>query len=539
MSAPPRRFARLLNQEAHRALTEIRAPKQRRPYYVSYLVKDVDQHFIDARFGTLFADERRRSRRCFADIRVGSWRYDHVSEGGLDDNSSKAESYSYVNLPIGDRPDGIRHGLWQLTEARYREAAEHLLEKRADALHYRDPNRGLPAFERLEPREERVLQPTPEIDRDKWARYVEQASAVGRAVPHTHGCNVELTIRNVTKTFASSEDRILVEQQPFWQLSATLDYGHPSGVVIPWTVSHFVTHPDELPPLRAFRAEIRTALKRMAAIAEAPTLRAYSGPVLLDPVPAGLLMHEALGHRLEGNRLLSQGEGKTFRDAVDTQLLPDFLSLYDDPTRTHFEGRSLVGHYRYDDEGTEAARVDLVEDGRISGFLSSRIGLIKGHRSNGHARNESFERPMSRMGVTVCEATDGRSEQELVRMLLEEVEHRGLPFGIHVRSAASGETATKAYDFQAFLGQIRHAERVFPDGRREPLRDVNFVGTPLNIIRGIVAAGARPVLDNSWCGAESGTVPVSTICPAVLVKDLELQSSEQSRNAPYSYPSPW
>ena len=71
------------------------------------------------------------------------------------------------------------------------------------------------------------------------------------------------------------------------------------------------------------------------------------------------------------------------------------------------------------------------------------------------------------------------------------------------------------------------------------MRDVSFVGTPLNAIRGILAAGARREVDNSWCSAESGTVPVSTVSPALLIDNLELQSSARSPQAAHAYSLPW
>jgi predicted Zn-dependent protease len=533
------RIVRTLDQEAHRAKAELKAPRQPRPYFVSYLLRDVEHHWFDARFGSLFALEQRKWRRCFADVRLGSYRTDNVRDGGLEDNSTKAESFAYVSLPIGDSTDGLVHGLWQLTESRYREAAEDLLEKRVESLHYQNENEGFVAFERREPVEHRRTPRFPEIDSDHWVRFVEEASAVGRTTPGAYGCEVELTVRHTTRYFVSTEGAVVVDRQPLWQLSAMLDLSSAAGVPIPWTLSHFVTDPRELPTLAAFKEEIRKAFGQMRLIAAAPTLRAYSGPVLLDSGPAGLLMHEALGHRLEGNRLLSSGEGQTFRDALGAQLLPEAISMVDDPSLTHFEGKSLVGHYRFDDEGVEAERAQLVTHGKIHGYLSSRSGIAKRHHSNGHARNESHERPMSRMGVTLVEATNPVPEPELKRLFVEEVKRRKLPFGIHVLAADSGETATKSYDFQAFLGQIRAATRIYPDGREELVRDVSFVGTPLNAIRGILAAGAKRHVDNSYCGAESGAVPVSTISPALLIESLELQSSARSPNAPHTYALPW
>jgi hypothetical protein len=146
---------------------------------------------------------------------------------------------------------------------------------------------------------------------------------------------------------------------------------------------------------------------------------------------------------------------------------------------------------------------------------------------------------MSRMGVTMVESHEGVDDRAMKQALIDEVKRRKLAFGIHVLAADSGETATKSYDFQAFLGQIRAATKVYPDGKEELLRDVSFVGTPLNAVRGILAAGNRREVDNSYCGAESGAVPVTTISPALLVDNLELQSSARSAHAPHTYSLPW
>ena len=534
-----RRLTDAAQAEAHRARDLLRSPGFKPPYLVSYLIRDVDRWRIEARFGALFAYEHAQHRTCFSDVRVGSYRYDHVQDGGLHDSSTKAESYGYSALPIGGSVDGFVHGLWQLTECRYREAIAAMLDKRAEALHYRDPNKGLTAFEARDPVIARTVRSFPEFDGDAWAKYVERASAEGRKHPDVHACHVSLRADLVTKIYVSTEGSVVIERSPYFALGVDLELGGESGFYVPWRLSAFVTDPSELPPLKVLRSRIRRTVAFLRNLGDAPTLRSYAGPVILDPQPAGLLIHEALGHRLEGSRLLSPGEGQTLKDAVGEEILPSFLTLRDDPTQKRFAGQSLVGHYEYDDEGVEAAPVMLVERGRVSDFLTTRSPLKKGHRSNGHARNHSFERPMSRMGVTVLEAENGLDDAAMKKMLLEEVAARELPYGIRVLYADGGETTTKSYDFQAFLGEIKAATRIFPDGREELIRGVNFVGTPLNAMRNIRAAGNAPFLENAFCGAESGWVPVSTVSPSLLVSGLELQSTGQSAVSPFTYPMPW
>jgi hypothetical protein len=143
------------------------------------------------------------------------------------------------------------------------------------------------------------------------------------------------------------------------------------------------------------------------------------------------------------------------------------------------------------------------------------------------------------MGVLLVEADGGLDDAALKRALLEEIRRQDAPFGIRILHAVSGETSTDSYDFQAFLGEVSLAAKVYPDGREEWIRGVNFVGTPLNAVHAIVAAGSRSEVDNAWCGAESGYVPVSTVSPGLVVSELELQSKPDTPYTQFTYPIPW
>jgi hypothetical protein len=532
-------LARVARQESARALREIRAPGYPRPYFVSYLVRDEERWCLSARYGSLETRARERLRNAFADVRVGSYAYDQVRDGGLLDNDKEAESYGYVGLPFGGGAHGLRHGLWRLTEARYREAVEAFLDKRSREMTYRDPGDGLRAFERQRGIVDLGWSAFPEVDQDHWAAYVEEASLPLKRFPDVKDSKVTFEADHVCRVFASSEGARLIECRAIWSVECYLWLVSEGGHAFPWTVKHIVADPAELPAPAAFHREIRRAVAVLRKLAGAPTLRSFSGPALLEPVPAGLLMHEAVGHRLEGSRLLSAGEGQTFRGSLGQRILPPFLTIREDPRMRRYAGRSLVGHYRYDDEGTPARETRLVVNGELQEFLTTRTCIARRHRSSGHARTDYHQRPVSRMGLTIVETDNGLDDGALRRVLLEEIRRQNAPFGIRILDATSGETTTEAYDFQAFLGEINLASKVWPDGREEWIRGVNFVGTPLNAVRGIVAAGRRSVVDNSFCGAESGSVPVTTISPALVVAELELQSKVETRYAPYTFPMPW
>jgi hypothetical protein len=108
-----------------------------------------------------------------------------------------------------------------------------------------------------------------------------------------------------------------------------------------------------------------------------------------------------------------------------------------------------------------------------------------------------------------------------------------------ILDAEGGETATEAYDFQAFMGTVSLALQVWADGRENLVRNINFVGTPLSAMRNILAVGDTPLCENAFCGAESGVIPVSTTCPAVLMSNLELQASDHRKFTPYVLPMPY
>lgn len=115
----------------------------------------------------------------------------------------------------------------------------------------------------------------------------------------------------------------------------------------------------------------------------------------------------------------------------------------------------------------------------------------------------------------------------LRQLLVRKSDGRKKFFGLIVYETAGGETDTTSYDFQAFSGEISYASLVYPDGREQVVRGVNIVGTPLQALNNIIAVGDTLELDNAFCGAESGLIPVSTVSPAVLLSNLELQAKNE------------
>ena len=136
----------------------------------------------------------------------------------------------------------------------------------------------------------------------------------------------------------------------------------------------------------------------LSALRAAPLAEPYSGPALLSGRAAAVFFHEVLGHRVEGQRQRGRDEGQTFTKKVNEKILPEFLSVTDDPTLRTLGGTELSGFYRYDDEGIPAARVEVVKDGILKNFLMGRLPVKNFSNSNGHGRAQSGLMPVGRQG---------------------------------------------------------------------------------------------------------------------------------------------
>src|SRR4051812_14010349 len=166
-----------------------------------------------------------------------------------------------------------------------------------------------------------------------------------------------------------------------------------------WQYKSFDAHsPDRLPGEDVVMKGVEEVIHDLLALRKAPIVEPYTGPAILLNRASGVFFHEIFGHRIEGHRQKDVEEGQTFTKMVGKLILPDFLSVTDDPTQAEFNHEDLRGFYRYDDEGVPASRVKLVENGVLKTFMLSRSPVEGFTKSNGHGRREPGRQVVSRQG---------------------------------------------------------------------------------------------------------------------------------------------
>jgi len=286
-------------------------------------------------------------------------------------------------------------------------------------------------------------------------------------------------------------------------------------------------------------AAVQDLGRSLEALRKAPVTEPFDGPAILSGRAAAVFFHEVLGHRLEGQRQRGDEEGQTFTKELGKDVLPSFLSVADDPTLTSFGKNWLSGSYEFDDEGQKARRVDLIQEGVLMTFLMSRLPIASFSASNGHGRAQSGHVPTGRQGNLIVTSTKTESEAKLRKHLIEEAKKQGKQYGLYFEDISSGFAVTQRSSPQAFQVIPLVVWRIYVDGRPDQLvRGVSIVGTPLAAMKRIQATSDKSEVFNGECGAESGTIPVSAVAPAMLVSEMETQRVQQGTARPPILPIP-
>jgi predicted Zn-dependent protease len=544
LAAPDPRLPVLdaLGQELARSAERLQLDGYERPYFVGYQVRDVATHEVSGRYGAVMEDRTRHDRTVAADVRVGGYELD--SSGSAEEvlvlGDVQPTWYAPRDAPLEEGVQALRAVLWLQTDERYKEALAAYFKKRSRQVYRRDDPARAPSFSR-EPPSRQVDPPRPfAFDRERWRRAVRDTTAAFADQPHVFDAQLKVTAERQVRWLATTEGTRLITEQTLFAVHLQAVTRADDGQLLDGGRDYYAPSQDGLPSPAVLRAAARQVAAELAALRAAPAIDPYTGPAILDGEAAGVLFHEAVGHRLEGERLEDDKDGQTYRGQVGKPVLPSFLSIVDDPTRLEADGTPLNGAYAYDDQGVPARRTVLVKDGTLVGYLLSRKPVRPFDRSNGHGRSQGSRPPMARMANLVVESSRGVARAELKRLLMAEARRQGKPYGLLIRDITGGNTNTTTFGYQAFKGTPRLVYRIDSETGAETLvRGVELVGTPLSSVNKVLATGDAARAFNGYCGAESGYVPVSTVAPAMLVGEIELQRVVQAMERGPILPSPW
>ena len=506
-------------------------------YFVSYILTSSDRSEVVGSNGALLSSEESHSRWLETQVRAGSYDLDNTHKVG---NSAPGQGSFGMSVPVDDAPDVLRRAMWQETDKQFRTASEGLIKiSTSKEVQVQTDAEHAPDFAREKPQTFYGPEVSIHPDRKPWEVKVRLYTRAFRESPQILNSIVTFSATGDNQYHVTSEGTRLQFGQVHYRLELFIQGKAPDGMDINRYYNFDWANPSDAPDDKAVLAEGQVLRKELEALVAAPLVEPYAGPAMLTGRATAVFFHEVFGHRAEGFRQKDINEGQTFANKVGDPILPKFLSIYDDPTQRTLGKDVLIGFYPFDDEGTPSERVTLVDHGVLRNFEMSRQPLKGFPVSNGHGRRQIGAQPVSRQGNLIVQSSLTVSNAELRKKLVEEIKRQGKPFGLLIDDIAGGFTFTGRGQPQAFQVQPLVVYKVYADGRPDELvRGVDIVGTPLVSLTKIVATGDTMETFNGYCGAESGSVPVSASAPAILITEMEVQKKETSTDKPPILPPP-
>lgn len=523
--------------ELARAMTGLRLPDQPPPHFISIEALDGQVATAEASFGALVSLDVNPHRMLRVEVRVGTPQFD---SGNFEGSWGTREGTVSRMLPTDDLEVALRREIWLSLDEAYKGATELYAAKKAAR---QGTDRQRPAD--LAPATPLLASPLPlpAVDGASMQRTVQELSAVLRAFPMLE------TGAAMARDWQGA--RLVVNSEG---TRAWLPTGHtvirveatgrlPDGSRVVDARSWIVRDPSQLPPLAEMKASVDTMATWLSGLPTAPVEDDYLGPVLFEQAAAVELFRQLLAPEIAGTPPMERtpdafglppDDPPTSR--LGRRLLPDGWTVIDDPLALP----DTPGGYTHDMEGVLAQRVELVHDGVVRDVLMSRVPRKDRADSNGHGRSLGTDRREGLPSVVFVEPKRESSERRLQRKALALARQAGLPYVIVV-GRLTPPALTEDFEI-AFSGDRPlsgltppyEAWRLYADGRREPVRGLNFSGVDRRVLRDINLAGkvgapvgeldTRPDRSRFAIGPVGG-LPVTWVVPPVLITELELRSS--------------
>jgi predicted Zn-dependent protease len=523
-----------------------------KPYFIEYVTSDGDNLNLSASLGGLLSSSRVHVRLPRVQVRVGDYKFDNT-------NSIYTGSARLGLFPLDDDYSAMRADLWLSTDGLYKASTDQITRKRTALREIAEPD-NTPDLAPAKPMQ--IIRPVTvlNIGQQHWEDSMRSLSGIFAEHPAVTNSGVRLRAISTTYRLVNTEGTIVRIPEEMTDFSVFANALAPDGSRV-WN-HDFVTvvRASELPSENVLRKTVEDVASETERLSKAPVGEDYSGPILFEGEAAAEMMAQVLTDaiRLQRKPLAPPGSDNralniiesVWAPRVGSKVLPDWLSIIDDPLETQFDGTPLAGRYEVDDEGVPAQAVTIVDKGTLKGFLFSRQPINTFNASNGHGRLPGgYGSEAAVIGNLFVKADQSISEAELKNKFLQKVKTAGLKYGLIIKRMDFPSTAT----YQELESMARQLEksgyartlntpilvyRAYPDGREELVRNLRFREFSAKDLRDIDAASNRPFVLNyvnngssfNWTQMQSDATTSSIICPSLLFDSVDLAKAEQESN---------
>ncbi len=507
---------RAMISELKRSQEKLQLGQLQRPYYIEYQVTELQDCLVDATLGALRNEQVNAGRLVRAVVRIGDYKQDSYYGKGTG---------STELMPIDDNEMALRHQLWLATDQAYKAALTGLVEKDA-ALKNVVVETELPDFSQEKPVESIAGLAKFDADLDNWKQMARSTSDLFRVDPELESSQAALHFRVLNRYFVNSEGTVTRYGKTAYVYSFDGSSQAADGMRIDRGHGYVVSKVDELPKADEIRKDAQKMIATFDALRKAPLVEDdYRGPVLFSADAASslferLLVGNILAVRPEiGNPARVRGD---FASYYKSRVLPEFLTVVDDPRPQKIDGLTLMGSYDVDDEGVKAEPLTVIDKGVLTNYLIGREPIRDFVHSNGRSRSVLAGPPRPQISNLIFKASNGVPFEELKKKLIQMCKDQGRPYGYYVETTAARLAPRLLW-------------RVYvSDGHSELVRGAVFNQLDTRTLRSdIIAAGNDEFVYN-----RSEPVPSAIVAPSLLFDELEIQRANRTAEKLPIYPAP-
>ena len=503
--------------ELDRSKAQLKMDKVQPPYYIEYRVNEVEDISAEAAFGALRENQHVHVRVLRVVVRIGDYKQDSYFSRGQGESTI---------LPLDNDPLALRHQIWLATDDAYKAAGQALAEKQAALKQFSAESDPVEDFAKAPP----VIAVEPvvalKVDEVAWKKTLEDVTSLYKQFPDVQSVTASARFTANNEYLVNSEGTVTRGGKTtyFVQLNGAAQAA--DGMRLSRSPAYMVARPEELPGRDALLGDARKMLETIVALRQAPIVEEeYRGPVLFAPDAADDIVASLIGQNVLGRKPQLGKPNRTtggFATSYKTRVLPNFLSIVDDPTLKDFQGKSLVGNYAVDSEGVKAQPVNVIENGVLANYLLGRQPIRDFPASNGHGRGAPGNFPGPSLGVLFVKSSEAQSSDDLKKKIVAMAADQGKPYAYRVDTLGPGNAPRLLYRVYA------------KDGHEELVRGAVFNELDIRALRNdLIAVGNDPLVSNRAAGA-----PITIISPSLLFDELEVKRADTSKEKLPDYPPP-
>jgi hypothetical protein len=506
---------RAMVDELDRNMDNLSFENADKPYFIEYALFDGSVGGVAAQLGAVTNRGTNRLRYFRSDVRVGSYELDNSNFRGGGNFGGDGSP-----IPIEDDYDAIRQSIWWTTDRDYKGVIETLAQKKAfmEQKFFADKPADFTRREATVHYEERSRIEVDDAMLDQFANVAVAVSAVFREFPDVQSSSVTIQASGGNEYLVNTEGTRMRTAEMLYNLSISATVQAEDGMKLSDSINLGAATFAELPPAEELSTRCREMAQVLAEIAAAPVLESYTGPVLVEAEPAAAMFQQQFANRFAGGQrpVGSTSSPDDFENKIGQRILPRSFSVVDDPTRQELQGKKVLGHYRYDDQGVPAQAVELVAKGKLQTLLMSRNPSKKITESNGHGRG--IFGPRASIACLIASSEEGVSDEELRTELLGACADEGLEFGIRIASLGDVGAGSRPRFGGAANSYPLKMYKVYPDGREELVRGAEIARIDRKAFKRMLVAGTKLHVMN----VANRFDPETVAAPAMLFEELDL-----------------